>query len=185
VFALSKNIKQKPHKGDNMNSLERFRQEKDQFFKNDLNSPLEEEQKKVFTNLNYFPEDPGLQLEVPMEMIDPPETVHMITSTGDRRDYLHNARVRFQVDGQQAVLQVYEDAFGGYFLPFVDATAPQETYGAGRYLEPEEVSPGVLLLDFNLAYNPFCAYNSRWSCPIPPNDNRLKLRIEAGEKNFT
>lgn len=167
-----------------MNALERFRQEKDQFFKNDINSPLTKEQKRIFTSLDYFHENTLLRFEVPMEMIDPPGYVNMITSTGDRRDYLHKARLHFRVEGQDAILQVYEDAFGGYFLPFVDATAPQETYGAGRYLEPEEVSPGVLLVDFNLAYNPFCAYNNRWSCPIPPVENRLSLRIEAGEKKF-
>lgn len=170
--------------GEVMSALERFRQEKDQFFKNDINSPLTEEQKRVFTSLDYFPENTLLRFEVPMEWIDSPGHVNMITSTGDRRDYLHKARIRFQVDGQEATLQVYEDAYGGYFLPFVDATAPLETYGAGRYLEPEEVSPGVLLVDFNLAYNPFCAYNNRWSCPIPPGDNRLSLRVEAGEKKL-
>ena len=127
-----------------MGSLERFRQEKDQFFKNDLNSPLTQEQKLVFSCLNYYPENPALRLELTMEMIDPPQNIPMITSTGDRKNYLQKALIRFNVDGQEAVLQVYEDAFGGYFLPFVDATAPQETYGAGRYLEPEEVNPGVL-----------------------------------------
>lgn len=167
-----------------MNTLERFRQEKDQFFKNDQNSPLTAEQKLAFTKLNYYPENTTLRMELPMEMVTPPQTVNMITSTGDRRDYIHKARIRFDVDGQEAVLQVYEDAFGLYFLPFVDATAPQETYGAGRYLEPEEIRTGVLLVDFNLAYNPFCAYNDRWSCPIPPYENRLKLRIEAGEKKL-
>jgi len=167
-----------------MGALERFRQEKDQFFKNDQNSPLTEEQKLVFSNLNYYPENIALRLEIAMDVVTPPQNVNMITSTGDRREYLNKARIRFYVDGQEAVLQVYQDAFGGYFLPFVDATAPEETYGAGRYLEPEEVNPGVLLVDFNLAYNPFCAYNNRWSCPIPPHENRLKLRIEAGEKKL-
>ena len=167
-----------------MGILENFRNEKDKFFKNDLNSPLTQEQKMVFSNLNYFPENTALRLELAMEWVIPPVTVNMITSTGDRRDYLHKAKIRFQVDGQEAVLQVYEDSFGGYFLPFVDATAPQETYGAGRYLEPEEIRPGVLLVDFNMAYNPFCAYNNRWSCPIPPHENRLTLRIEAGEKKL-
>lgn len=167
-----------------MSALENFRREKDQFFKNDQNSPLTPEQKLVFSNLNYYPENTALRFELPMEMVDPQKKEMMITSTGDRREYLHKAAIRFQVDGQEAVLQVYEDSYGGYFLPFVDATAPQETYGAGRYLEPEEIRPGILLVDFNLAYNPFCAYNNRWSCPIPPHDNRIKLRIEAGEKKL-
>jgi uncharacterized protein (DUF1684 family) len=167
-----------------MSTLEHFRQEKDHFFKNDPNSPLSEEQKLIFDKLEYYPEDPELNMDLDLELIDPPGQVMLITSTGDRRNYLHKGQIRFQVKGQEAILQVYEDGYGGYFLPFVDATAPLETYGAGRYMEPEEVSPGVLHVDFNLAYNPFCAYNDRWSCPIPPHENRLKVRIEAGEKKF-
>jgi uncharacterized protein (DUF1684 family) len=159
-----------------MSTLEHFRQEKDHFFKSDPNSPLSEEQKLIFDKLEYYPEDPELNMDLHLELIDPTRQVMLITSTGDRRNYLQK--------GQETILQVYEDGYGGYFLPFVDATAPQETYGAGRYLEPEEVSPGTLHVDFNLAYNPFCAYNDRWSCPIPPHENRLKVRIEAGEKKF-
>ena len=167
-----------------MGTIERFRQEKDQFFKNDLNSPLTETQKLTFSNLEYFPENSELRMELTLELKEPPERVSLITSTGDRRDYLRQGQIRFQVEGEEAVLQVYSDGYGSYFLPFVDKTAPQETYGAGRYLEPEEVSPGVLMVDFNLAYNPYCAYNPRWSCPIPPFENRLRVRIDAGEKKF-
>jgi hypothetical protein len=84
-----------------------------------------------------------------------------------------------------ATLQVYQDPEGGdFFLPFVDATAPEETYGAGRYLDVEAPRDGKFLIDFNYAYNPYCAYNDKWSCPIPPKENRLKVQIEAGEKNF-
>jgi uncharacterized protein (DUF1684 family) len=103
------------------------------------------------------------------------------------RDYVNVGQIRFRVKGEEAVLQVYEseDNPGEYFVPFVDATAPQETYGAGRYLEPEQIGPDKLLVDFNLAYNPYCVYDySKWSCPIPPAENRLRVRIEAGEKNF-
>ena len=75
----------------------------------------------------------------------------------------------FSVKGQAAILQVYvsEEGFD-YFVPFVDATAPEETYGAGRYLEPGDLGDGKLYVDFNLAYNPYCAYNDNWSCPLPP-----------------
>lgn len=167
-----------------MSGLEHFRQEKDHFYKYDPNSPLTDEQKLVFEHLDYFPENPALDLELPLEAREPAEVVTLLTSTGDQRDYQHRGQVRFKVGDQEAVLQVFADSYGGWFLPFVDATAPLETYGAGRYLEPEEVQPGVLHVDFNLAYNPYCAYNPRWSCPIPPFENRLKVRIEAGEKNF-
>lgn len=109
----------------------------------------------------------------------------MQTSTGDAQDYLRIGRVRFHVKGEEATLQVYRAVRGsGYFIPFLDATAPAETYGAGRYLEPEIIRDGILRVDLNLAYNPYCAYNEHWSCPLPPQENRLSVRIEAGEKKF-
>jgi uncharacterized protein (DUF1684 family) len=171
-----------------MSILEDFRTQKDDFFGSDYQSPLTEQEKRDFHGLNYYPENPSLRLELPLEKLEAPEPVILQTSTGDAREFLHAGQVRFNVGNDEATLQVYLDDYDGYFLPFVDATAPEETYGAGRYLEPHDISGGVgepvLLVDFNLAYNPYCAYNERWSCPIPPRENRLKVRIEAGEKKF-
>jgi uncharacterized protein (DUF1684 family) len=166
-----------------MNDLERFRSDKDEFFKTGHQSPLAAEQKQEFTGLKYYSENAALRLELPLERFAQPEQVLLATSTGDEREYWHIGQVRFTVDGKIATLQVYEDDYG-FFVPFVDATAPEETYGAGRYLEPHEVRSNILALDFNLAYNPYCAYNERWSCPLPPSANRLAVRIEAGEKKF-
>ena len=73
----------------------------------------------------------------------------------------------------------------GFFIPFVDAQAGVLTYGAGRYLDPNLLSSGKLLVDFNHAYNPYCAYNDLYSCPLPPFENRLKVAIKAGEKNYS
>jgi hypothetical protein len=87
------------------------------------------------------------------------------------------------VDDQSAELTIYTSD-GEYFLPFTDALAGKETYGAGRYLEPHPLGNGMFLIDFNYAYNPYCAYNARWSCPLTPFENRLKVSIRAGEKNF-
>ena len=70
------------------------------------------------------------------------------------------------------------------FLPFADATSGNETYGAGRYLEIEMQNEGQLLVDFNYAYNPYCAYNENWSCPLTPAENRLSVAIRAGESLF-
>ncbi len=169
-----------------MSEVQELRKLKDEFFKEDAQSPLTKEQKKAFKGLNYYPENPSLRFELPLERYDKPEQVKMQTSTGDVQDYLKVGQIHFQVDGQEAALQVYEseDNPGSYFIPFVDATAPAETYGAGRYLEPEELADGKLLVDFNVSYNPYCSYNQNWSCPIPPAENRLKVKIEAGEKNF-
>jgi uncharacterized protein (DUF1684 family) len=166
-----------------MSELERFREEKDDFFRTGNQSPLAVEQQRDFTGLNYYPENLALRLELVLERSSRPEQVVLATSTGNERDYTQVGQVRFEVAGEEALLQVYEDDYG-FFLPFSDATAPAETYGAGRYLEPNELRPDVLIVDFNLAYNPYCAYNERWSCPLPPSANRLKVRIEAGEKKF-
>jgi uncharacterized protein len=168
-----------------MSELTDFRQAKDDFFKSDHQSPLDFSEQKTFGGLKYYPENPNLRFDLSLERINEPEQISMPTSTGDDQDYMHIGQIRFIVKGQEAVLQVYVSVTGGdYFIPFVDATAPLETYGAGRYLEPHDLGSGKLLADFNLAYNPYCAYNDRWSCPIPPGANRIAVRIEAGEKKY-
>jgi len=168
-----------------MTNLSDFRRDKDDFLRNEPQSPLDRDQQKSFTGLKYYPENPSLRINLPLEKVEKPERVVMVTSTGDEQEYLKVGQIRFVVQGQEAILQVYVSVEGGeYFIPFVDATAPAETYGAGRYLEPEDLGGGILHVDFNLAYNPYCAYNARWSCPLPPRANRLAVRIEAGEKKF-
>jgi hypothetical protein len=169
-----------------MSDLTEFRARKDDFFKNDRRSPLTREQRRAFAGLVYFPENPALRFLTTLETYPEPEQVTMVTSAGDVEDFLRVGSVRFSVDGLPQELQVYRSPGGGsLFLPFVDATAPEETYGAGRYLELEELPDGRLVLDFNYAYNPYCAYNEHWRCPIPPRENRLAVRIEAGEKSPT
>jgi uncharacterized protein len=176
-----------------MSDLDELRREKDEHFKNDPYSPLTPEQRQAFTGLSYFPENPALNLEVEVEPFDPPETIEMQTSTGDAQVHKRYGRFTFEVDGQPAELTLYAGEHG-FFLPFVDALANQETYGAGRYLEPEYLGGLRFRVDFNLAYNPYCAYNEpywinpnvieRWSCPITPFENRLKVAIRAGEKLY-
>ncbi len=139
-----------------MSTLAEFRQEKDEFFKTSRQSPLTADQKREFTGLPYFPENPALRLELALERFPQPTAVVLATSTGDEREYEHIGQITFQVEGKTAILQVYEADYG-FFLPFADATAPDETYGAGRYLEPEALGGDRLAVDFNLAYNPYCA----------------------------
>jgi len=166
-----------------MSSLEQFRQEKDEFFKTSRQSPLTAEQKREFGGLRYYPENPSLRLELKLERFLQADSVVLATSTGDEQEYFHVGQIRFEVDGQATSLQIYE-AEHGFFLPFADDTAPDETYGAGRYLEPHPLGGDLFAVDFNLAYNPYCAYNEHWSCPLPPSANRLKVRIAAGENKF-
>ena len=166
-----------------MTELEQFRAQKDTFFKTHPQSPLLPEQQETFGGLRYFPENAALRLVIPIEEFADKERIVMQTSTGDVRAYARYGRLRFSVDEQVVELTLYADE-GAYFLPFADSLAGEETYGAGRYLEPEPLSDGQFLLDFNLAYNPYCAYNDDWSCPITPSENRLVVPIRAGEQIY-
>ncbi|MGE5222446.1 MAG: DUF1684 domain-containing protein [Omnitrophica WOR_2 bacterium] len=166
-----------------MNDLEQFRKAKDEFFRTDRQSPFTKEQKEQFHGLNYFPPDDSLRLEVEVEEFPQKETIQMQTTTGEIQTYARYGKFIFTVDGQEAELTIFSDP-NGYFLPFVDSMAGKETYGAGRYVEPEPLGDGKFLVDFNLAYNPYCAYNDAWSCPITPWENRLKVPVRAGEKVY-
>lgn len=165
-------------------ALEIFRHRKDQFFGGDPHSPLEPDQKKKFKGLSYFDPDPDLALEVEVTRFEDEPPIQMQTSTGDVAQYVRYGRFSFEVDGEKAELTIYASVGGGgYFLPFTDTTSGKETYGAGRYLDLEPLPGGRFEVDFNMAYNPYCAYNLNWSCPIPPAENRLQVPIRAGEKS--
>ena len=166
-----------------MHNLDEFRHEKDHFFADSPHSPLFGEQKARFKGLEYFPENLDLELELKLEEFDEKDEITMQTSTGDVQVYQRFGRVNFEVDGQEAALTVYNNEHG-YFLPFVDSQAGVDTYPAGRYLEPVPLAGGKIGINFNLAYNPYCAYNDMWSCPFPPAENRLEVPIRAGEKIF-
>ena len=166
-----------------MSELTAFRAEKDDFFKHYPQSPLTPEQRREFAGLEYFPENAALQLEVQVERLFDQQPMQMQTSTGGVQEYVRYGKFKFEVDGQDAELTIYQNE-SGYFLPFIDSLAGKETYPAGRYLEPEPLPGDRFLVDFNIAYNPYCAYNEMWSCPITPAENRLKVPIRAGEMLF-
>jgi hypothetical protein len=166
-----------------MSSITDFRAEKDDFFKNHPQSPLTAAQKRSFTGLQYFPEAPSLRLILPVEVFPEQKKVEIQTSGGVPQEYRRYGQVHFKLEGQDVTLTLYASG-GSYFLPFADSLAGVETYPAGRYLEPEALEDGQFELDFNTAYNPYCAYNDRWSCPLTPAENRLKVPVRAGEKVF-
>lgn len=166
-----------------MANLTEFRKQKDQFLILDEHSPLTQDQKTDFNGLKYFPENPDLLFEIEIDEFSEKETIQMQTSTGDTQAYRRFGKIRFQVDGENAELTVFA-SHHGFFLPFVDSQAGNETYGAGRYLDPYLLPNGNLLVDFNHAYNPYCAYNDLYSCPLPPAENRINIAIQAGEKNY-
>ena len=166
-----------------MSELTDFRADKDEFFAHHPQSPLTPDQRVGFIGLKYFPENDALRLEVKVERLGDQLPMQMQTSTGGVQTYTRYGRFQFQSEGQPVELTIYQSE-SGFFLPFADSLAGEETYPAGRYLEPEPLPGDLFLVDFNLAYNPYCAYNEMWSCPITPAENRLKVPIRAGEKLF-
>lgn len=170
-----------------MSELDEFRRDKDEFFRDDPRSPLTPEQRANFVGLSYYPENPSLRIEAELDTdVDRDEDIVMQTTTGGTQVYRRAGKVRFEVDGQPAEITLYESPEQhDLFVPFRDATSGKETYGAGRYLEVEPPMDGRVAVDFNDAYNPYCAYNPEWSCPIPPGENWLAVPIRAGEKDFS
>lgn len=168
-----------------------FRAEIDDFMRWHPQSPLTHEQAHAFTGLNYYDPNPDLIITAPVERLDADEPlIEMQTSTGAVQHFRRWGRVRFMIEGQETAVTIYSDPDGhSLFLPFRDATNGDETYGAGRYLDSHR--PGLQLLaddsieiDFNYAYNPYCAYNENYSCPLPPRENWLRTPIRAGERDF-
>ncbi|MEW5960775.1 MAG: DUF1684 domain-containing protein [Chloroflexota bacterium] len=166
-----------------LDSIEADRAEKDRFFRASPYSPIED--RANFTGLNYYPPDPAFCFELPLQEAAQVEELTLQTSTGDEQPYYRIGAVEFEIEGESARLAVYKSPHhDGLFLPFRDASSGRETYGAGRYLEPAALGGGRLLVDFNLAYNPYCAYSEHYSCPLPPRENWLKVSILAGEKSY-
>jgi uncharacterized protein (DUF1684 family) len=164
-----------------------YRQRRDHFFGHHHHSPLTAEQRSRFRGLDYFPEreDLALTLELDESGDGVEEEIEIPTTDGLRKSFTRAGRVRFDLEGEPVTLTVFrEGERGGLFIPFRDAAAGTETYEVGRYLEPQSRPEGTLDVDFNYAYNPFCAYGEGWSCPIPPEENHLSVTIPAGERAF-
>ncbi len=160
------------------------RRAKDDFFRRSHDSPLTAEQRRSFRGLLYFPPDPALRFVVPLDTkaAGPVEEIEM--SNGSTSQMRRAGSLRFSVGGVEVALAAYEQDGGDLFVPFRDATSGTDTYGAGRYVEAGRLDDGNYELDLNSAYNPYCAYNENWRCPLPPRDNWLTVAIRAGEKTF-
>ena len=164
-----------------MNQLADLRAAKNSFFASP-NSPIEGYQD--FEGLAYYPESDDLRLVVPLSRGIGGE-VTIGTSDGQTRTYQRAGIVRFEVNGAEVELTLLNHiGDDGYFLPFRDATSGETTYGGGRYLDIDLEKSGTVSLDFNLAYNPYCAYSEAYSCPLPPVENWLTVPIEAGELSY-
>ena len=172
-------------------TLAAFRRAKDDLFTGHRQSPIPSGERPRFAGLVYYPYRPDLRAEAAFEPDAEGDELVMPSSTDEPFRFRLAGRVHPVLAGQRVSLAVYWlSAYGGgLFLPFRDATAGRETYGAGRYLldtvkgaDLGAAADGRLVLDFNYAYNPSCSYDPVWSCPLSPLQNRLAIPIEAGER---
>ena len=177
--------------------LQRFRESRNELFAKHSQSALDQEQKQKFQGLHYFPYNPAMCIEADIERDVEPHLLSVVMNAEETMTMTTVGRLHFSLEGVKVALSLYwlNIYGGGLFLPFRDTTSPSKSYGGGRYLfdtikgsdflpVPGALGNERILLDFNYAYNPSCAYNDRWVCPLAPIENRLKAPVRAGEMKF-
>ncbi len=177
------------HEEDYVAALAEFRREKDAFFADGPDSPIEPaERGAAFPGLRYFAPDLAYRVEATVTPFDRPETVQLGTTRGQIRPQQRFATLKFVIDGQEYHLSAFADVGEQHphelFVPFRDATSGNESYGAGRYVEVAYEGEQAVVLDFNLSYSPWCAYNAAYTCIVPPAENILRVPVRAGEQTY-
>jgi uncharacterized protein (DUF1684 family) len=166
-----------------VSAIEEWRKARDHFFKSHYASPLGEVARDAFAGLSYFDVDPELvfsaELEPPAE-----DEIDIEASTGTTSLYRKAGEVKLPLSRGTVSLVVLRGADDDMFIPFRDKTNGDGSYEAGRYVAVDRNPDGELLIDFNKATNPYCAYDPEFSCPLPPPQNTIAFRIEAGEMAF-
>jgi uncharacterized protein (DUF1684 family) len=171
---------------------ERFREKRDELFKYHPQSALPKEARAGFEGLDYYDYNPALRFALSIDHDVEPETFEVHLQDDGLMRMVRFGKVRFPIGGEKLALSLFwiSGYGGGVLLPFRDATSGEETYGGGRYLldtiKHADLGSegGKLIIDFNYAYNPSCAYNPSWHCPLAPMENRLPVKIPAGEKAY-
>jgi uncharacterized protein (DUF1684 family) len=167
--------------------IEEERAEKDRFFKESPRSPLRSQDIVHFKKLDYYPIDSRYVFvgEIERNPKGRTEYINLPTSKGNFRKYVKEGKFRFSIDGREFVLTIYRHlGRPNLFLPFKDKTNGLETYENGRYVEVEWIGKKRVIIDFNKASNPYCAYNPKYTCPYANNENTLDNAIRSGEKRF-
>jgi uncharacterized protein (DUF1684 family) len=167
-----------------------WRKERDEFFRTHQRSPLTPAEKKSFKGLKYYPFNPEFAFSGQIERYNfhinnPKYYATFLTNKGTNKRYLHYGKFRFKLNGKDYPIEVYKSILSDLlFIPFKDMTNGKETYEGGRYIDAE-ILPGYrMVLDFNMAYHPSCAYNEKFICALPPRENMLEIEIKAGEKTL-
>lgn len=167
-----------------IDSINASRQEYKKFLASSDKSPLK--RKEDTARIIYFSPDPDYRVNAKVDKFPNKATVSLLTNKGKEEDYYRYARLHFRLKGRDFTLVLYQhtDNSKDFFLPFADKTNGKETYGAGRYVQVPDSFNGKpnMELDFNRSFNPYCAYNEDYNCPVPPEQNHLEVSVEAGEK---
>jgi|RhiMetdeSRZDD1v2_1073273.scaffolds.fasta_scaffold371945_2 uncharacterized protein len=175
-----------PDDADYADRLAAARIAKDQQFREASDSPVPKEKRDALLPLPYFPVDPAFTVPAALKLSGDRPVFEMPTSTGALRKMQLVGTLEFTFEGERRSLGAFvEDGtqqITNLFVPFADLTTGMDTYAAGRYLDIEPTTTGYYTIDFNRAYNPYCAYNATYECPFPPPSNRLNVAIRAGEK---
>jgi uncharacterized protein (DUF1684 family) len=170
------------------------RESRDEIFRRSPDTPLRPAEVASFAGLDYWQPDPTYYFVGPLHRHPQPERFEIVTTSGEKRPCERYGWLSFPLAGASHTLQVYRlldtgaapDDVAALLLPFQDGTTGELTYPAGRYVDLAGLPGGPYVLDFNRAYNPSCAYGSpeRFACPVTPPENRISLRIEAGERGY-
>jgi uncharacterized protein (DUF1684 family) len=170
--------------------LEKERRQKDLFFASHPQSPLPPVDRLEFQGLVYWPPDPEYRFELELRRHEDSQVIEVGDTGGQTRELWKWGEFRFELGGEYYTLEAYKSKLADerLFVPFRDATSGKESYGAGRYLdleaEKDRTADGLWILDFNEAYNPWCAYSKNYVCPFTPPENRLTVPVRAGEKQY-
>lgn len=174
---------------DYIEKIEKERERQFKFIRFNIESPLTEEQKRSFTKLTFYDIDPQYKVKARILPIENKKVREVPLTDGSKQRYIEHAFAEFELGGKTnklLLLQAMDEADKrNFFLAFADATSAGETYGGGRYLNVRQDGKNSITIDFNLAYNPYCAYNPDFACPLPPKENILDIPITVGEKNYT
>lgn len=161
------------------------------FYLDSTTTPLSKAERVDFKGIQHFPINLKYRVTATLQKFDQKDTVVFATSSSRLKRYIKYATAKFKLDGKTHSLILYRMADNKnkeyanlVFLPFTDLTSNNETYGGGRYLDLEVTDANTMIIDFNLCYHPYCAYSHNgWSCPIPPKENFVNAKINAGVKN--
>ncbi|MBN4058012.1 DUF1684 domain-containing protein [Olleya sp. AH-315-K02] len=169
--------------------VENYRKQKDEDYKIPEKTMLTDELRENFKGLKYFPIDYKYNIKALLTKLEDLPKIEIKTSTGKILNYVIYGKLLFNIDNKPYELSAYQSTRlvgsnrkeGALFVPFTDQTSGEETYGGGRYIVLDIPNGNELDIDFNMAFNPFCVYNPEHSCPIPPSENHLSVKIPVGE----